>query len=1824
MADPNSFIYVLAQIKPAEGKAEEILEIMATVAKAVEEDEPGCLSYQFFFSKEEYEIEVFEVYKDAAAAQAHKESAHFAETLKGMSGKLASPPKVQFVERKGGFRRDLFAAFGPVGGEPSKPAQKPVAGFSSSFFDDLDRQPSASVTAASKSSSQSGAFRDDPEAQQNEDDWGDFEGVTKQPTSKNVPIAAQFSKWLDDDDHDDEPQKSSKPSQTQPVFTTFTKPSDLGSATTTKAVIQPAYQEKPKATPARDPRVLFDAEEDEPDDDEFGDFEEPVEESRAALQEPDLIGLGFGPSGLAQTSFVPPIASKQQTSSLLDLDSLSFETPASPKESSKTAQPHYDLSSLGPKVSQLRSAPKNAASPINAKSSTDIPRKPTSVQPPKPRPIETTQFEEPWDDFAAWDEEKAAGPREAAVTKPRIPPPLLSPTPEPGSSELRPTNIPPPASILSLFSPLFTSADSEFFRPISSEPQNVKSRVYSDPATVVYFKGLLALATVCARVIAGRKNRWKRDRILAQSMRIGPAAAGGNSGLKLTSVDKGEAAKEDREAADVLRAWQSIVGRLKAAVVEIKKVTDQDLGAVPELRDVMPMRTAKQVEGGVPGKACALCGLKREERVDRVDVDVMDAFGDNRLDNSTSQPDSEPSYAPRHDTHITKNYSTSNLLSHAASPALNLHASPKNRYSLDASTAVDFDKMSKSPIIPEHAGEHGLGLSGLRRIRQTPAQINRGSSPHVGYQTAPASRSGSIHLTVPLPPSAASVTPSGPSSPVLNSIEDLNRFPSESLHSFSFAHQSEDSIDRRQNVLKRSIDFMRDKLGWAASNPGLLAAQARLSGDKEVQSMMELLSRAHVIGEDAEHAHGLGLGGPVTGPADLSGDNVFDKSFHLPRAESPTSFVESSESLSSASKSDGVGNENELLKRPGLLSAEASITLETLNKVTTDASIDRVVPSRPRTALKRTMTNTDDLSLSNKLTDTLAEPYQVHDAQADSMLTPRTLPSIPASQPIVPAAAVSHMPSNNHNGAPHGHGNRWAPAAQAIFTTEATTPWTITSANDLACLVFGVTRSEVRKLGILEVVQPERRKWLEEKLKDPDGGSAKGKNLYSQSQRTSPSSTTALNVGSGITARLLSKPPSRQSAAAKRRSQTDDGSGSAYTQRSKVKGGLNHTAHKSRGVLLCGDVVPIQKRNGASGSASLWVKEKKGGLIWVLEEIAEDVAYISVDEIGCVTKAAGDIESIWGTDRISKGMDITRLIPDIPKQTGTYTGALDYEAIAATKTYTARTSQKINIPVAISQQLAEETIFRISSFPHIAGIMVLSSQTLKISGSNSVFSAALFGQDHPDGLHINEIIPGFNKVLNLMTDEDKIRLVDGIVIPEHSFRRARAILAMREGRADAAQVFLRPTGLSAKHRDGAEIMVDVQMRVVKSEKSTIEEDVIEEVPDEHDENIDSRSPHPNTEVVYALWITYSRQLHAANYGIGSISPLISRPGTPPHQPSPGQTMDLPQPDYSEDSTPQPVSLLTNQMKDEFTPMPLNGTNSPKFSRRTSPDNHSKTRLRKKAISDFVVLEEMGQGAYGQVKLCRYKHNKNKKVVIKYVTKRRILVDTWTRDRRLGTVPLEIHVLDYLRRDDLIHPNIVEMSDFFEDDVNYYIEMVPHGLPGMDLFDYIELRVNMDEEECRKIFVQVAQAIWHLHIKAKVVHRDIKDENVILDGEGNIKLIDFGSAAYIKNGPFDVFVGTIDYAAPEVLAGQSYRGKEQDVWALGILLYTIIYKENPFYSIDEIMDHDLRVPYVMSDASIDLVRLMLNRDVDQRITIGEVLEHRWCQGESGEFEGSTPI
>ena len=906
---------------------------------------------------------------------------------------------------------------------------------------------------------------------------------------------------------------------------------------------------------------------------------------------------------------------------------------------------------------------------------------------------------------------------------------------------------------------------------------------------------------------------------------------------------------------------------------------------------------------------------------------------------------------------------------------------------------------------------------------------------------------------------------------------------------------------------------MQDKLGYRQNHLDVLTAHAKVSGDADMQSMMDLLVRANLMEGGSPNATKSRVPhGPMTGPAFTEG-NVFERSF-FPLTESPEYSRETSQP-------DALTQRRESLDHSKLPSShpEASLDGETFASESAEpaspagefATYQKPRDIQPR-GLKRTYTDLSAVTLQTKLMEALAKPYKLTGrAQENSGLASTLIPAFGSKSTGTGLNTPSHV---------HGHNNRWVPAAQAIFTTKASSPWTILAANDLACLIFGVTMAEVKNLSMLEVVREDRRLWLEEKLQAPGTDTTtKTRQSTSKSARTSPSSSSAsLTSTGGITAKLLGKPSWRLQRA--QTAETDD--------RDSMKGSHNHPSHRSRGVLLCGDIIPIQKRNGATGAASLWVKEKKGGLIWVLEEISEDVASLSLDEDANIVSSSGASATIWGHSEVLAGKPVQELIPHIPLIDGFAVDKTALERNEDSKYYAARIIDGVNIPVAVAMNAASRSL-RVSSFPHIAGIVVVSASTNKIISSNSVFSAALFGQSDPSGREISQLIPHFNDILEFLAEEDTLKLVDGMVVPQHSFRRARTLLAIREGTLDPTAMFLQSQGLVARHRDGSDINVDLQMRVVRSEPRKSDNSVIEEKCEDEEVSSQDSDLEDIGEIVFALWITYSRQSHSALHAGGSATPLLSRPGTPPRRPSPGQ-LEV-SPSQIEPDPPQPSEspLTLSQKIEEAASEPIS-TSPPKVTSEPVPASSSiatnkKSKMKKK-ISDFVILEDMGQGAYGQVKLARYSKGAANKVVIKYVTKRRILVDTWTRDRRLGTVPLEIHVLDYLRKDDLRHPNIVEMIDFFEDDLNYYIEMIPHGLPGMDLFDYIEMRTTMDEAECRNIFLQVVAALYHLHTKALIVHRDIKDENIILDGDTRVKLIDFGSAAYIKNGPFDVFVGTI--------------------------------------------------------------------------------------------------
>ena len=333
--------------------------------------------------------------------------------------------------------------------------------------------------------------------------------------------------------------------------------------------------------PTYEPEILFDAEivsDHEGEFDDFGDFES--ESNRP-------------------TATVTPIARVERPQAIPTVDLLRLDDPPS------------------------------VATNANGHVDTNKPARQPSVRPTKPTaPLQTEEMDDDaWDDF-----ETAA---------PASPPPRSEPSNHArtlsythsltdSTSNLTPTNIPPPAVLLSLFPPLFRSADEALFNTLSKLDLKQRQVLLCHPASHQFLKGYLAHCVVLARIIAGRKLRWKRDQRLTQSMRIGPSAAGGKSGMKLTGVDKAEVTKEDREVVDTLDLWKAQVGKLRTAVTAASSAPGlPKLPTVPEITENMPVRTLKAGEGGVSAAhACALCGLRREERVTKVDLEVEDSFGE--------------------------------------------------------------------------------------------------------------------------------------------------------------------------------------------------------------------------------------------------------------------------------------------------------------------------------------------------------------------------------------------------------------------------------------------------------------------------------------------------------------------------------------------------------------------------------------------------------------------------------------------------------------------------------------------------------------------------------------------------------------------------------------------------------------------------------------------------------------------------------------------------------------------------------------------------------------------------------------------------------------------------------------------------------------------------------------------------------------------------------------------------------------------------------------------------------------------------------------------
>ncbi|KAM3450976.1 hypothetical protein MY3296_005619 [Beauveria thailandica] len=389
---------------------------------------------------------------------------------------------------------------------------------------------------------------------------------------------------------------------------------------------------------ATDPGVLFNADDFELEDgefegesdNEFGDFETVKQEAPA------------NNSAAEMTSAPAPVPPQPSTPSM-DLLSLDDPIPVQQSPSSKS-NPSGSTGALRFGASApANSEPKRSWTQDMEFTTFEKYAMPTKMQ-HKPQPktqttiqAATSKSSNVWatssndDEWAAWDDASSSGVNTnvaASDTTPVTSPWDWNSIENPAENTITssdstppPVNVPPPSILLSLFPDLLHSGGT-LFKTMSGQSGSVKEQILSDPKATQFLQGYILLATTAARIMAGRKHRWHRDKILAKSMSISVA---GSKGMKLAGVDKTQVAREDREAADVVAVWREQVGRLRSAVTVANAAAHANL-RVPELSETLSAHTAKMV--GTAPKACVICGLKRDERIAKVDFDVEDSFGE--------------------------------------------------------------------------------------------------------------------------------------------------------------------------------------------------------------------------------------------------------------------------------------------------------------------------------------------------------------------------------------------------------------------------------------------------------------------------------------------------------------------------------------------------------------------------------------------------------------------------------------------------------------------------------------------------------------------------------------------------------------------------------------------------------------------------------------------------------------------------------------------------------------------------------------------------------------------------------------------------------------------------------------------------------------------------------------------------------------------------------------------------------------------------------------------------------------------------------------------
>ncbi|KAF8034457.1 hypothetical protein BT93_C0691 [Corymbia citriodora subsp. variegata] len=271
---------------------------------------------------------------------------------------------------------------------------------------------------------------------------------------------------------------------------------------------------------------------------------------------------------------------------------------------------------------------------------------------------------------------------------------------------------------------------------------------------------------------------------------------------------------------------------------------------------------------------------------------------------------------------------------------------------------------------------------------------------------------------------------------------------------------------------------------------------------------------------------------------------------------------------------------------------------------------------------------------------------------------------------------------------------------------------------------------------------------------------------------------------------------------------------------------------------------------------------------------------------------------------------------------------------------------------------------------------------------------------------------------------------------------------------------------------------------------------------------------------------------------------------------------------------------------------------------TELKEHAKMVTRK--VGKYQVGRTIGEGTFAKVKFAQNTEN-GECVAMKILAKSTIL-----KHRMVDQIKREISIMKMVR-----HPYIVRLHEVLASPTKIYI--ILEFSSGGELYDKIVNQGRLSENESRRFFQQLIDAVAHCHSKG-IYHRDLKPENLLLDGHGNLKVSDFGLSALPLQGDglLHTICGTPNYLAPEVIGQRGYDGAAADLWSCGVILYVLMAGYLPFDETDlptlyrKITAAEYVCPIWFSLGATSLIKRILDPNPRTRISIEGIRKHSWFQ------------